>query len=126
MTMRIGAPISSVLDSTSVSVKNGASPLALHRLCSFSQERMSYVEEDGIVLYQSKDGAGQKVFDVLEWLTAMCSHAPDGGEQMVRYYGYYRNISRGKRREQEQDGLPPCTSSSQMAHLNSSEKTGPG
>ena len=25
----------------------------------------------------------------------MCSHIPDRGEQMVRYYGYYSNVSRG-------------------------------
>jgi len=48
---------------------------------------MSYVEEDGIVVYRSKDSAGQKVFDALEWLAAMCSHVPDKGEHMVRYYG---------------------------------------
>ena len=75
---------------------------------SFSQERMSYVEEDAIVVYRSKDGAAQKVFDALEWLAAMCSHVPDKGEQMVRYYGYYSNVSRGKRNKQNQDGLIPC------------------
>jgi hypothetical protein len=36
------------------------------------------------------------MFDALEWLTAMCSHVPNKGEQMVRYYGYYSNVSRGK------------------------------
>ena len=40
---------------------------------SFSQERMSYVEEDGKVVYRSKDGARQKVFGALEWLV------PPGG-----------------------------------------------
>jgi Putative transposase len=74
----------------------------------FSQERMSYVEEDGIVVYRSKDGAGQKVFDALEWLAAMCPHVPDQGEQMVRYYRYHSNVSRGKRHKQNQDGLIPC------------------
>jgi hypothetical protein len=29
----------------------------------------------------------KKVFDALEWLAAMCSHVPNKGEQMVRYYG---------------------------------------
>jgi len=71
---------------------------------------MSYVEEDGIVVYRSKDGARQKVFDALEWLAAMCSHVPDKGEQMVRYYGYYSNVSRGKRNKQNQDGLIPLSS----------------
>jgi len=62
---------------------------------SFSQERMSYVEEEVQVLYRSKDGEEEKIFDALEWLAAMCSHVPDRGEQMVRYYGYYSNVSRG-------------------------------
>ena len=30
------------------------------------------------------------------------------GEQMVRYYGYYSNVSRGKRQKENQDGLIPC------------------
>jgi hypothetical protein len=47
-------------------------------------------------------------FDALEWLAAMCSHVPDKGEHMVRYYGYYSNVSRGKRNKQNQDGLIPC------------------
>ena len=43
---------------------------------SFSQERMSYVPEEAKVIYQSKDGKEEKVFDALEWLAAMCSHPP--------------------------------------------------
>jgi len=66
---------------------------------SFSQERMTYVRESGQVVYRSKDGGREKVFDALEWMAAMCSHIPDRGEQMVRYYGYYSNVSRGKRRK---------------------------
>jgi hypothetical protein len=29
---------------------------------------MSYVQEEGIVVYQSKDGKERKAFDALEWL----------------------------------------------------------
>jgi hypothetical protein len=58
--------------------------------------------------YRSKGGKNQKVFDALEWLAAMCSHIPNKGEQMVRYYGYYSNVSRGQRKKQNQDGLIPC------------------
>lgn len=47
------------------------------------------------------------LFDVLEWLAAMCSHVPNKGEQMVRYYGYYSNVSRGKRKKQNQDEWIP-------------------
>ena len=37
----------------------------------------------------------------------MCSHVPDKGEQMVRYYGFYSNVSPGKRQKENQDGLIP-------------------
>jgi len=48
-----------------------------------------------------------KVFHALEWLAAMCSHVPNKGEQMVRYYGHYSNVSRGKRKGQLKDELIP-------------------
>ena len=53
---------------------------------SFSQERMTYIAEESKVIYRSKDGKEERVFDALEWLAAMCSHVPNKGEQMVRYY----------------------------------------
>jgi hypothetical protein len=46
----------------------------------------------------------------------MCIHVPNKGEsfdlealdrQMVRYYGYYSNVSRGKRQKENQDNLIP-------------------
>jgi hypothetical protein len=46
----------------------------------------------------------------------MCSHVPNKGEsfdlealdrQMVKYYGHYSNVSRGKRKKQNQDELIP-------------------
>jgi hypothetical protein len=43
----------------------------------------------------------------LEWLAAMSSHVPNKGEQMVRYYGCYSNVSRGRRKKQNQDGVIP-------------------
>ena len=46
-------------------------------------------------------------YDALEWLAAMCSHVPNKGEQMVRYYGYYSNVSRGKRKKQDLDDIIP-------------------
>jgi len=74
---------------------------------SFSQDRMTYIPEDSKVVYQSKDGKEEKIFDALEWLAAMCSHVPNKGEQMVRYYGYYSNVARGKRKMSDQDELIP-------------------
>ncbi|MDI6775970.1 MAG: hypothetical protein QMD03_01820 [Syntrophales bacterium] len=49
-----------------------------------------------------------KVFPALEWLAAMCSHIPNRGEQMVRYYGYYSNVSCGKRQKKGHDDTIPC------------------
>lgn len=74
---------------------------------SFSQERMTYIREHSAVVYQSKNGETTKTFDALEWLAAMCSHVPNRGEQMVRYYGYYSNVSRGKRKKENSDHSIP-------------------
>ena len=75
---------------------------------SFSQERMRYLEHEGTVIYTAKDGRTNKNFPAMEWLAAMCSHIPNRGEQMVRYYGYYSNVSRGKRKETGTDDAIPC------------------
>ena len=55
--------------------------------------------------YQSKDAKQTKTFDALDWLAAMCSHVPNRGEQMIRYYGYYSNVSRGKRKKKSRPPL---------------------
>lgn len=57
--------------------------------------------------YRSKDGTEEKVFDALEWLVAMCSHIPDKVEQIVRYYGLYSNVSRGRRKKEDSDEVIP-------------------
>ena len=57
--------------------------------------------------YKSKDGSQTKAFDALEWLAAVCSHVPNKGEQMVRYYGYYSNAARGKRIKADSDDKIP-------------------
>ena len=85
---------------------------------SFSRERMTYRRETGQVEYRSKDGKETRVFDALEWprqkaagckhSLAMCSHVPNKGEQMVRYYGYYSNVARGKRKKADTDDKIPC------------------
>ena len=59
------------------------------------------------VVYRSKHGEEEKIFDAVEWLAAMCSHLPDKEEHMVRYYRHYSNVSRGKRKKAELDELIP-------------------
>ena len=44
---------------------------------SFSQGRMTYLQQTARAEYRSKDGLKTKVFDALEWLAAMCSHVPN-------------------------------------------------
>jgi hypothetical protein len=91
---------------------------------SFSQERMTYItaqdSSDGLakVIYQSKDAKTTKTFDALDWprqRTAGCkhspqlvSHIPNKGEQMVRYYGFYSNKSRGLRKKAGTDDQVPA------------------
>jgi len=75
---------------------------------SFSQERMQYLDEERKVVYTSKDGRTSKSFPALEWLVSLCSHIPNRGEQMVRYYGHYSNVSRGKRQQDGSEEAIPC------------------
>ncbi|MDD4862299.1 MAG: transposase [Smithellaceae bacterium] len=75
---------------------------------SFSQERMTYLDKEGTVVYTAKDKKTNKSFPALEWLASMCSHIPNRGEQMVRYYGYYSNVARGKRKQKGTDDVIPC------------------
>jgi hypothetical protein len=64
---------------------------------------------DGLarVIYQAKDGSSSKTFLALDWLAQLVSHIPGKGEQMVRYYGYYSNKSRGMRKKAALDAQVP-------------------
>ncbi len=81
---------------------------------SFSQERMTYIPGDesanGVakVIYDSKDGKTSKTFDALDWLAQLVTHIPNKGEQMVRYYGFYSNKSRGLRKKAGTDDQVPA------------------
>jgi len=83
------------------------------RAC-FSQERMSYIPAkdamNGLakVVYKSKDGRASITFDALDWLAQLVTHIPNKGEQMVRYYGYYSNKSRGMRKKARTDDQLPA------------------
>jgi hypothetical protein len=83
------------------------------RAC-FSQERMTYMPakdtSDGQakVIYRSKDGSTSKTFKALDWIAGLVTHIPNKGEQMVRYYGYYANKSRGMRKKAGLDDQVPA------------------
>jgi hypothetical protein len=62
------------------------------------------------VIYQSKDGRSKETFDALDWLVRLrrITHIPNRGEQMVRYYGFYSNKSRGLRKKADTDDDVPA------------------
>ena len=66
-----------------------------------------HVRDEGCNWQCTWDGKEEKVFGALEWLAAMCSHVPNKGQQMVRYFGFYSNVARGKRKKKDEDGLIP-------------------
>jgi hypothetical protein len=88
---------------------------------SFSRERMTYIaaddSADGVakVFYESKDGKATKTFDALDWLAQLTTHIPNRGEQMVRYYGYYSNKSRGLRIKAGTDDTVPALIESEVS-----------
>jgi hypothetical protein len=60
---------------------------------SFSQERMTYIPEESNVIYQSKGGEKEMVFDVLEWLETMCYQPQDMGiGQFLAHPVYWRRF----------------------------------
>jgi hypothetical protein len=69
---------------------------------------MIYRQETKTVLYRSKVNPITKrnfaVFPVLDWIATLTVHIPNKGEQLVRYYGYYSNVSRGKRKKEKPGG----------------------
>jgi len=87
---------------------------------SFSQERMAYIpandSSDGAkVVYESKDAETTKTFDALDWLAQLTTHIPNKGEQMIRYYGFYSNKSRGSRKKAGTDDQVPALIESEVS-----------
>jgi|GEM_PF-2054219 len=54
-----------------------------------------------------------------------CSHVPNEGEQRARYYGYYSNVSRGKRKKAGIDDKIPGILKTELSNLPAG-KAGPG
>ena len=74
-----------------------------------SLERMSW-DGAGEVWYRRKSGHENsglrerevETFDPAEFLARVVMHIPEPRRHLVRYYGWYSNVSRGKRRRQEE------------------------
>ena len=86
--------------------RRGRESLAQYILRSpFSLEKITYQQQTKTVLYRSKMNPVLKknfaVFPVLDWIATLTAHIADKGEQLIRYYGYYSNVSRGKRKKEK-------------------------
>ena len=72
---------------------------------AFAEEKISYIEDSGQVLYRSDmtHGKNKKNFEPLpagQFIAMVTQHIPEKGFQMVRYYGWYSNRSMGQRRKE--------------------------
>jgi hypothetical protein len=83
---------------------------ALQRLAGYmvhppiALERLRYRPESGQVIYHGRQrercgDAGPtlaRIFPALDFLAALCTHIPDIGQQLVRYYGAFSNVRRAQ------------------------------
>ena len=72
---------------------------------SFSSEKITFSEKSHNIIYRSKMHPGKnrnfEILDAIEFLHRVCLHIPDPYECLIRYYGYYSNASRGKRKNRD-------------------------
>jgi hypothetical protein len=99
---------------------------------SISLERMAW---DGVgeVRYRRKVGhessglAGSEVeaFDPAEFLARVIMHIPEPRRHLVRYYGRYSNVSRGKRRRQKESEESPHPANDEPVSPQRKREEGP-
>jgi len=77
---------------------------------SFSSHKINYIENSSSVIYTSSMHPGKKrnfeILPVIEFLHRICLHIPNPYESIIRYYGYYSNANRGKRKKLSHQKLP--------------------
>ena len=87
--------------------------------CPIVLKRLSWEWEAGEIVYRSRPSRrtgpddGHARWDVLEFLARVVDHIPEPSQQMVRYWGFYANAARGKRRKAAADEDTPWVPSRQ-------------
>ena len=87
---------------------NGREALAQYIIrSSFAMGKIQYIEDSGTVVYRSKLGHGKnkrnfEIFSAEEFIARITQHIPEKSFQLVRYYGWYSNRSRGDRKKKQQ------------------------
>ena len=75
----------------------------------FSMNKIRYDPKARSVIYKTKMVAGAnrnfEVFDPLDFIAALTAHIPNRGEHLVRYYGYYSSVQRGRRRRDGRENV---------------------
>ena len=83
--------------------------------CPLALNRLSWNEDTAEVAYTARPArsSGPRPatvsWDVLEFIARVVDHIPEPSQQMIRYWGFYSNAARGKRRkagEQEAAARP--------------------
>jgi len=86
----------------------------------FSLGKVRYQISTGTIIYQSKMHPVLKrnfeVFSACDWLAALTSHIPNAGEHLVRYYGWYSNVNRGKPRKTRPEEPSTIEEFSEVSH----------
>ncbi len=71
-------------------------------------------------------GDSAESLDVAEFLARVLMHIPEPRRHLVRYYGWYSNVSRGKRRLREEAAESACPSGDgQAPSVRAKEDQGP-
>ncbi len=90
----------------------------------FSQQKMRYHAKSRSMVYRAKMRPVLKrnfeVFPVLDWLAALTAHIPNPGDHVVRYHGWYRNVSAAGRPAVARTHCIPSTSATPF-HAGSRE-----
>jgi hypothetical protein len=107
----------SVHGAVQVNDRQGAARLGRYMICCpLALKRLSWNEDTAEVAYTARPvrrcgpRPASVSWDVLEFIARVVDHIPEPSQQMTRYWGWYANDARGKRRkveEEEPNGTRP-------------------
>jgi len=77
-------------------------PISLERIRWSGEGKVLYRPKGGHDGRARQLGSSAETFDPAEFLARVIMHIPDPRRHLVRYYGAYSNVSRGKRRRRDE------------------------
>ena len=91
-----------------------------------SLERLRYRPETGQVIYYGRqrgpcgDASPARIFTALDFLAVLCTHVPDSGQSLIRYYGAWSNARRVSARAPE--AAPSPAAEAPAAHQDDHDR----